>query len=409
MLLLPPLLLLLLLRQLLLLLPLLFWCCPCSFNRPSHFALRLSLVLQRLMADSVVQQPRSDGGGAQVLLGTSKSIADEIVSAMPADMKTRFLAGNSLRPLFLAPCGTVDFQTIKNNAFVIKAFARAFPDTIPGIYQIACTLMHVNQVLGLYAPLSTEQCRIEQSLLDAGILKRGLQHARALARRSPDSRDLDVQEIKSLMVIKAKNASPTSDSLSPTGNPYLLGSLVSSSNGPSCQTDADDLSPLAHGVRPQRKKPRLNACPPEPAFIGEALSAVATGPSTLIATPHLQTDVEMKKLQHTKIMELPVPDATRVLPPNFDQKICGVYMRLPTRLLPQTPGKGKLNYTLKAVGGGGTIEVQLLNRLFRVIKCVGGKAWEGPASPAVSWAAHSNIDEAWDKVAEMAGGVILHS
>ena len=82
---------------------------------------------------------------------------------------------------------------------------------------------------------------------------------------------------------------------------------------------------------------------------------------------------------------------------------------MPTRLLPQTPGKGKLNYTLKAVGGGGTIEVQLLNCLFRVIKCVGGKAWEGPASPAVSWAAHSNIDEAWDKVADMAKGVILHS
>ena len=104
---------------------------------------------------------------------------------------------------------------------------------------------------------------------------------------------------------------------------------------------------------------------------------------------------------------LAIVDASRTLPPNFENTHLEAYQMLPECAMPDGACSGKASFT-KRDSLGRTIEVQLSNKCFYVKSCVVNgtkKPYRVKGkSPQCSWAALGSAEAAWKEAVDKAGG-----
>ena len=151
---------------------------------------------------------------------------------------------------------------------------------------------------------------------------------------------------------------------------------------------------VASEIKQPTKKPRVEA---PPAFIDEASQVLAAEAGTQPSpTPRAQADVggtSSDKKAKWSLEAPPIIDPQRQMPANFEQSAMAAYLRVPSLALPRAASKGRFNYTLKDKSGA-TMEVQLANKIFRVLKLKGGKPNEGVKT--FPWYAYESLDEAFE-------------
>ncbi len=154
---------------------------------------------------------------------------------------------------------------------------------------------------------------------------------------------------------------------------------------------------------PVKKARVMHDDPPE--FMQEVVDSLSTASAGPIATPKAQqSQPKPAAAEKYDVEKQLVPDMSRAIPANFDETVHPCFMRLPAQSLPQSACQGKFNYSIKDTTGV-LIEVQLKNRIFRVIRCKEGLMWNQflHGSPNVAWRSHDSIEAAFDKAIEMAG------
>ena len=89
-----------------------------------------------------------------------------------------------------------------------------------------------------------------------------------------------------------------------------------------------------------------------------------------------------------------IRDCSRELPPNFAADVLWSFQELPADALPDSVGKGRLNFTNKSKTGA-AVEIQLRNRRFYYKKTDGGRPWQG--KPSQYWSQHTSAHAAWEE------------
>ena len=131
-----------------------------------------------------------------------------------------------------------------------------------------------------------------------------------------------------------------------------------------------------------------------------------------VATPPLQAQAaaehnEAAKTKAWSLDCLAIPDPERTVPENFDQKVHAAYMRLPEICIPRagTKFRGRLSYSISDATKA-TIQVQLDNKAFWLVKKQGGTNWDrdSDGSASVAWSSSATIQEAWEIATAKLGG-----
>ena len=117
----------------------------------------------------------------------------------------------------------------------------------------------------------------------------------------------------------------------------------------------------------------------------------------------MQTEVTLPKKELFNPLEWPIPDPDREVPPSLTEKSGKIFMRLPARLLPQKPVRGKGNYTLVDQTNA-AIEVQLENGCFRAVRMSGGAPFDPnvAGAPVARFSTYESFDAAFDLIASRA-------
>jgi hypothetical protein len=361
-------------------------------------------------------------------------IADHIVQNMSPFMKAAVSAEVPARNLIWWSDNHTPQDLMKMNVEFLKGVLLYIPTVVPSAYTIGSVLMTVDSQLGgvlfrTMNPMASEtDKRAEKMKLALGEAAHGkqlIQMARLAARNGPASRDPVIQELKSMIIF-----APKSNSEKPKVPRTVLSPLSVPAHSPTEVDDIHDTNvvpsmpgtdepvippslPQASALvlplprDPPSKKARVlhNEAPDFVNGVVASLQAASTNP---LATPKAQLSQPRPAAEKYEVEKQVIPDETRSIPANFDETIHASYMRLPERALPQGGCQGKFNYSIKDTTGA-LIEVQLKNRIFRVIRTTGGQMWNQflNGSANVPWRNHDSIEQSFDKTLELAGGWVV--
>ena len=398
-----------------------------------------------------------------------EAAAHEIIDTMSPYVRNALVADVPGRGLILFDEVATDEELLKNNIGVVKAIIRNFPDSVPSTYSIASIFMWVDKLLAGMLYRGEDTFKMKMSLAEASNGKQLVQAMRRSCRRSVNSRTPELAEIKGMMRFPIKSVAVAAevppcevgfvgDEVGPVqlhgmqnevgpGEADVMHDEVDAfwraahltdfcppaachpvaviaadgfgEHADLCSASTTTSSAEKHGAAssatlvavkldedaPACKKPRIMHLE-RPSFAATVAAEVAKPEAELpLATPKAQGAKPPAENISWDVEAQPMPDLARTIPEIFPPDVHGIYMRLPERCLPQKPGKGKYNYTIKD-STGATIEVQLSNKLFRVQRTRGGQAWSCPdqGSPNCKWASFESLDLAFDQCMEWAGG-----
>ena len=125
-----------------------------------------------------------------------QKIAAELATEQPASLKNQ-LVSNKLQVLIVLPDGVVNAAMVIRYAKWCIPFAKYIPTRVPTKYQIARTLYLLDSICE-HEVFRYAEDKLQTIIIEAGRLKEINSYARLLMRRSPYSRNKDLQLLKSL-------------------------------------------------------------------------------------------------------------------------------------------------------------------------------------------------------------------
>ena len=139
------------------------------------------------------------------LLITAEQLASAIVGSLPEDLLKHLQSDDPQRGLILLR--SIDYVAeleLRMNFNVVLAVLQAFPDRVPGIHFLADVMMLLERDHSLrnICPGQTYADKYPSALKIASGVKRLVQAARHLKRRSSFSRDPHIQALKNAITIK---------------------------------------------------------------------------------------------------------------------------------------------------------------------------------------------------------------
>lgn len=381
-----------------------------------------------------------------------ESAATEIFDSLNPYVKAGIVATSQLRSIIWWDDNTTTDVLLKQNILFIKAIVRQFPEYVPSTYTIASILLTIDMMMGCMLYRGDNKHKMSLGLAEASRGKQLVQRMRSATRRSSNSREPELAEVKGMMMfhLRGRQSSEGLPTAMPLANeivdpiPAEVGDVPlpltdASSSAPSAgvlmddefdcsmrdlfgddgkgdeEEDGCDTAPLtakpsevivatATG-EPAEKKARIVHLD-KPGFVDEVAGGLAlAAPEVPLATPKAQQPVKAAPEPKWDVEAAEIPDPERTMPSNFPPDVHAAFMRLPERALPQGMCKGKYNFTIKDKTGA-AFEIQLSNKLFRVQRMTGGQSWSCPTngSPNVKWSLYENLDACFDKCIELAGG-----